>query len=49
MVPTEVTPFVPVTLRGRFRETPYSKEGRSDTNFEKELGGETELLRFWES
>jgi hypothetical protein len=27
MVPTKITPFVPLTLRGRFREPPYSKEG----------------------
>jgi hypothetical protein len=25
IVPTEITPFVPLTLRGRFRESPYSK------------------------
>jgi hypothetical protein len=27
MVPTEIIPFVPLTLRGKFRELPYSKEG----------------------
>jgi hypothetical protein len=24
MVPTEKTPFIPLTLRGKFRELPYS-------------------------
>jgi hypothetical protein len=33
MVPTEITPFVPLTLRGRFREPPYSEDGWRDTNF----------------
>jgi hypothetical protein len=33
MLPTEITPFVPLTLRGRFREPPYSKDGWRDTNF----------------
>jgi hypothetical protein len=37
MVPPEVTPFVPLTLRGRCREPPYSKGDRETLIFEKEL------------
>jgi hypothetical protein len=36
MVPTEITPFIPLTLRGKFRELPYSEEGLTDSNFGEE-------------
>jgi hypothetical protein len=50
MMPMEIPPFTPLTLRGDVEGgSPYSKGDGETLIFERELVGKTELLRFWKS
>ena len=50
MMPMEITPFIPLILRGIIKERIFILgEVKRLLIFERELAGKTELLRFWKS